>query len=128
MIADLPDIHVNNQIGMPNYSKQSYVNTLSDRRNSSGNGFRFPSQRNQGSVNQVKSKQSYSLGNSPVRGFNENQDQEQVVRTPVVTRRTEATTPRAAVLNLWATDLSPLVGRGPLPGGPRPRLGMEKFF
>ena len=22
----------------------------------------------------------------------------------------------------------PLVGRGPLPGGPRPRMGIEKFF
>src|SRR6218665_1288674 len=30
--------------------------------------------------------------------------------------------PRAAVLNLWA------VGRGPLPGGPRPGLGIEEFF
>jgi len=28
---------------------------------------------------------------------------------------------KAVVLNLW-------VGRGPLPGGPRPRLGIETFF
>jgi len=39
MIADLADIHANNKIGVPSYSKQSYGNTLSDRRNSSGNGF-----------------------------------------------------------------------------------------
>src|SRR6218665_1142481 len=41
--------------------------------------------------------------------------------------------PKASVLNLWAAahwgaaDLC-LVGHGPLPGGPRPRLGIEKFF
>ena len=29
---------------------------------------------------------------------------------------------RTAVLNLWA------VGRGTLPGGPRPRLGIENFL
>jgi len=33
MIADLADIHANNKIRVPSYSKQSYGNTLSDRRN-----------------------------------------------------------------------------------------------
>src|SRR6218665_1594854 len=36
MIADLADIHTNNRIGMPSYSKQSYGSTLSDKKNSSG--------------------------------------------------------------------------------------------
>ena len=34
MIADLPDIHANNKIGMPSYSKQSYGSTVSDKKNS----------------------------------------------------------------------------------------------
>src|SRR6218665_3427224 len=47
MIGDLADIHANNKIGMPSYSKQSYG---SDKKNSSGNGFRFPDKRYQGSL------------------------------------------------------------------------------
>ena len=35
IIADLADIHENNKIGMPSYSKQSYGSTLSDKKNSS---------------------------------------------------------------------------------------------
>src|SRR6218665_2368236 len=35
MIADLADIHTNNRIGMPSYSKQSYGSILSDKKNSS---------------------------------------------------------------------------------------------
>src|SRR6218665_487086 len=49
MIADLADTHANNKIGMPSYSKQSYGSTVSDKKNSSGNGFRFPDKRYQGS-------------------------------------------------------------------------------
>src|SRR6218665_2655921 len=100
MIADLVDIHTNNKIGVPKYFKQSYVNTSSYRRNSSGNGFRYPAKLNQGSVNQIKHRTSYSVGNSPVRCLNKTQDHRQVVytkynsRTPVVTRKTEVTTLR----------------------------------
>jgi|SRR6218665_3193119 len=72
MIADLVDIHTNNKIGVPKYFKQSYVNTSSYRRNSSGNGFRYPAKLNQGSVNQIKHRTSYSVGNSPVRCLNKN--------------------------------------------------------
>jgi len=36
-------------------------------------------------------------------------------------------TSRPAVLNLWAPDLCQ-VGREPLPGMPRLRLGIEDFF
>ena len=32
--ADLADIRTNNKIGMPNYSKQSYGSTLSDKNDS----------------------------------------------------------------------------------------------
>ena len=39
MIADLADIHANNKIGMPSYSKQSYGSTVSYKKNLSGNGF-----------------------------------------------------------------------------------------
>src|SRR6218665_3455053 len=94
MVADLADIHQNNKIRMPNYSKQSCVNTS---RNSSRDGFRFPSRCNPGSVTQVKSRMSYSQENSLVRGFNENQDQKQIVYgIPRETRRTEATRPRGS--------------------------------
>src|SRR6218665_4065114 len=51
MIADLADIHANNKIGMPSYSKQSYSSTVSYKKNSSGNGFRFPDKQYQGSSN-----------------------------------------------------------------------------
>src|SRR6218665_892172 len=81
MIADLADIHANNKIGMPSYSKQSYSSTLSDKKNSSGNGFRFPDKRYQGSSNY--NRQSQSERNSPERRSYENQDQKQVGwRTP----------------------------------------------
>src|SRR6218665_2898370 len=73
MIADLADIHANNKIGMPSYSKQSYGNTVSYKKNSSGNGFRFPDKRYQGSSNY--NKQSQSERNSPERKSYENQDQ-----------------------------------------------------
>jgi len=33
MIADLANIHVNNRIGMPNFSRQSYANTSNKGRN-----------------------------------------------------------------------------------------------
>ena len=42
MFADLADIHANNKIGITSYSKQSYGSTVSYKKNSSGNGFRFP--------------------------------------------------------------------------------------
>src|SRR6218665_1878528 len=95
MIADLADIHTNNKIGMPtsSYSKQSYGSTLSDNKNSSGNGFRFPDKRYQGSSNY--NRQSQLERNSPDRRFNENQDQKQVGwRTPKNQRVTESSTPR----------------------------------
>src|SRR6218665_454108 len=76
MIADLADIHTNNRIGMPSYSKQSYGSTLSDKKNSSGNGFRFPDKRYQGSLGY--NRQSQSERNSPERRPYENQDQKQV--------------------------------------------------
>src|SRR6218665_616110 len=95
MIADLADIHANNKIGVPSYSKQSYGNTLSDRRNSSGNGFRFPAKCYQGVSNYGQNKWSTSEGNSPVRKSNENQDQKQVgFGTPKFIRRTKSSTPR----------------------------------
>src|SRR6218665_4067177 len=91
MISDLADIHANNKIRVPSYySKQSYVNTSSDRRNSSGNGFRLTVKCNQGALNSVQCRQSYSVGNSPVRISNENQDEKQVVfETPQVTRKNQ---------------------------------------
>src|SRR6218665_4198566 len=93
MIADLADIHTNNKIGMPSYSKQSYDSTLSDKKNSSGNGFRFPNKRYQGSSNY--NRQSQSERNSPDRKFNENQEQKQVGwRTQKNQRVTESSTPR----------------------------------
>src|SRR6218665_1996399 len=86
MIADLADIHTNNKIGMP--SKQSYGSTLSDKKNSSGNGFRFPDKRYQGSSNY--NRQNQSERNSPERKSYENQDQKQVGwRTPKNERVTE---------------------------------------
>src|SRR6218665_329670 len=67
--------------------------TLSDKKNSSGNGFRFPDKRYQGSSNY--NRQSQSERNSPdCRKFNENQDQKQVGwRTPKNERVTESSTP-----------------------------------
>src|SRR6218665_3130835 len=93
MIADLADIPANNKIGMPSYSKQSYGSTLSDKENSSGNGFRFPDKRYQGSSNY--NRQSQSERNSPERRSYENQDQKQVGwRTPKNQRVTELSTPK----------------------------------
>src|SRR6218665_737621 len=90
MIAYLADIHANNKIGMPSYSKQSYG---SDKKNSSGNGFRFPDKRYQGSSGY--NWLSQSEGNSPERKSYENQDQKQVGwRTPKNQRVTESSTPR----------------------------------
>ena len=63
MIADLADIYTNNEIGVPSYSKQSYGNTVSDRKNSSGNGFRFPDKRYQGAANYGHNWQSQSERN-----------------------------------------------------------------
>src|SRR6218665_3504027 len=93
MIADLADIHANNKIGMPSYSKQSYGSTVSYKKNSSGNGFRFPDKHYQGSSNY--NRRSKSQGNSPERKSYENQDQKQVGwRTPKNQRVTESSTPR----------------------------------
>src|SRR6218665_276745 len=93
MIADLADIHANNKIGMPSYSKQSYRSTLSDKTNSSGNGFQFPDKRYQGASSY--NRQSQSERNSPERRSYENQDQKQVGwRTPKNQRVTESSTPR----------------------------------
>src|SRR6218665_3377808 len=75
---DLADIHANNKIGVQSFSKQSYVNTSSDRRNSSGNGFRFPAKRYLGASSYVQNRRSNSEGNSPMRNSNENHDQKQV--------------------------------------------------
>src|SRR6218665_2239876 len=58
IIAHLADIHANNKIGMPSYSKQSYGSALSDKKNASGNGFRFPDKRYQGSSNYNRQSQS----------------------------------------------------------------------
>src|SRR6218665_2393167 len=93
MIADLADIHANNKIGMPSYSKQSYGSTVSYKKNSSGNGFRFPDKRYQGSSGY--NWQSQSERNSPERRSYKNQDQKQVGwRTPKNQRVTESSTPR----------------------------------
>src|SRR6218665_4189732 len=78
MIADLADIHANNKIGVHSYSKQSYGNTVSDKKNSSGNGFRFPDKHYQGSLNYGQNRRNQSERNSPVRKSNENQDQKQM--------------------------------------------------
>src|SRR6218665_1280166 len=95
MIADLADIHANNKIGVHSYSKQSYGNTLSDMKNSSGNGFRFPDKRYQGASKYGQNRQSQSEGDSPLRKSNVNQDQKQVGwRTTKHTRKTESGTPR----------------------------------
>src|SRR6218665_4093415 len=67
MIADLADIHANNKIGMPRYSKQSYGSTVSYKKNSSGNGFRFPDKRYQVASNYGQNWQSQSERNSPER-------------------------------------------------------------
>src|SRR6218665_3956303 len=58
MIAYLADIHANNKIGMPSYSKQSYGSTVSYKKNSSGNGFQFPDKRYQGSSSYNRQSQS----------------------------------------------------------------------
>src|SRR6218665_269315 len=90
MIADLADIHANNKIGMPSYSKQSYS---SDKKNSSGSGFRFPDKRYQGLSGY--NWQSQSEGNSPERKSYEKQDQKQVGwRTSKNTSMTELSKPR----------------------------------
>src|SRR6218665_4076096 len=78
---------------MPSYSKQSYGSTLSDKKNSSGNGFQFPDKRYQGSSSY--NRQSQSEENSPERRSYENQDQKQVGwRTPKNQIVTESSTPR----------------------------------
>src|SRR6218665_3800456 len=93
MIADLADIHANNKIGMPSYSKQSYGSTVSNKKNSSGNEFQFPDRQYQGSSNY--NRRSQSQGNSPVRKSYEKQDQNQVGWiTPKNTKTTESSTPR----------------------------------
>ena len=95
MIADLAHIHTNNKIGMPSYSKQSYGSTVSDKKNSSGNGFRFPDEHYQGSSNYGQNRRSQSERNSPVTMSNENQHQKQVGWIkPKNTRTTESSTPR----------------------------------
>src|SRR6218665_87193 len=96
MFANLADIDANNKVEVPRYSNQSYGNTLSDRRNSLGNGFQFPAKRYQGASNYRKNKWSNSDGNSLVRKTNENQDQKQVgFGTPkMIIRKTESSTPR----------------------------------
>src|SRR6218665_889574 len=106
MIADVADIHANNKIGVPSYSKQSYVNTSSELRNASGNGFRFPAKRNQRASNYVCNRRSNSEGNSPLRNSNENQDQKRMgFGTPRITRKTEMITPRgSSSVNAWARD------------------------
>src|SRR6218665_1959240 len=95
MIADLVDIHVNNKIGVPSYSKQSYGSrpTVSYKKNSSGNGFQFPDKQYQGSSNY--NRPSQSQGNSPERKSYEKQDQKQVGwRTSKNTSMTELSNPR----------------------------------
>src|SRR6218665_2027513 len=93
MIADLADIHANNRIGIPSYSKQSYGSTVSYKKNSSGNGFQFPDKQYQGSSNY--NRRSQSRGNSPERKSYEKQDQKQVGwRTPKNTSMTELSKPR----------------------------------
>src|SRR6218665_1693481 len=62
VITDLADIHANNKIGMPSYSKQS---TVSYKKNSLGNGFQFPDKQYQGSSSY--NRWSPSQGNSPER-------------------------------------------------------------
>src|SRR6218665_1762310 len=95
MIADLADIHANNYIGVPSYSKQSYDNIASDRKNSSGDGFQFSDKHHPGSSNYLQNRRSQSERNSSVRKSNENQDQKQVGWiTPKNTRKTETSTPR----------------------------------
>src|SRR6218665_3011076 len=73
MIPDLADIHANNKIGVPSYSTPSYGNTLNDRKDLSGNGFRFPDKRYQEASNYGQNRRSQSERNSPVRRLNENQ-------------------------------------------------------
>src|SRR6218665_191209 len=93
MIADLADIHANNKIGMPSYSKHSFGSTVSYKKNSSGNGFRFPDKQYQGSLNY--NRRSQSQGNSPERKSYEKQDQKQVGwRTPKNTSMTEVSKPK----------------------------------
>src|SRR6218665_3450511 len=95
MIADLADIHANKKIGVASYNKQSYGSTLSDKRNVSGNGFRFPDKHFQESSNYGQNRRSQSESNSSVRKSNYNQDQKQVGWvTPKNTRTTESGTPR----------------------------------
>src|SRR6218665_1062457 len=95
MIAYLADIHANNKIGMPSYSIQSYGSTVSDKKNSSGNGFRFRDKHYQGLSNYGQNRRSQSERNSPVRKSNEKQDQKQVGWiTTKNTRTTESSTPR----------------------------------
>src|SRR6218665_3213298 len=76
LIAGQTDIHANNKIGMPSYSKQSYGSTVSYKKNSSGNGFQFTDKQYQGSSNY--NRRSQSQGNSTVRKSYEKQDQKQV--------------------------------------------------
>ena len=93
MIADLAEFHANNRIGVPSYSKQSYGSTVSDKKNSSGNGFRFLDMHYQESSNY--NRRSLSERNSPVRKSNKNQDQKQVGWiTPRNKRMTDSSTPR----------------------------------
>src|SRR6218665_267031 len=93
MIADLADIHANNKIGMPSYSKHSFGSTVSYKKNSSGNGFRFPDKQYQGSLNY--NRRSQSQGNSPERKSYEKQDQKQVGwRTPKNISMTEVSKPK----------------------------------
>src|SRR6218665_3417468 len=95
MIADLAYIHANNKIGMPSYSKQSYGSTVSYKKNSSGNGFRFPDKQYQGSSIYGQKWQSQSEINSPERKSYEEQDQKQVGwRTPKNTSMTEVSKPK----------------------------------
>src|SRR6218665_353795 len=68
---------------------------LSDRKNSSGNGFRFQDKPYQGSSNYGQNRRSQSERHFPVKKSNESQDQKQVGWITLKnTRKTESSTPR----------------------------------
>src|SRR6218665_751387 len=78
---------------MPSYSKQSYGSTVSYKKNSSGNGSRFPDKQYQGSSNY--NRRSQSQGNSPERKSYGKHDQKQVRwGTSKNTSMTELSKPR----------------------------------
>src|SRR6218665_2884627 len=67
IIVDLADLHANNKIGVPSYSKQSYGSRVSDKKNSSVNSFRCPDKHYQGSSNYGQNRRSQSERDSLVR-------------------------------------------------------------